>query len=321
LTFYRSAALGIAALFCLADCAWGASDPPPPWAFPVKPDHAPAEPKQDPKKVERLAGSKSAYTVAQLSDAWFAPDWFPAEHPVMPAIVAYGRKPGPWPCAGCHTETGVGGPESAALTGLPAQYIVEQVMEFKAGRRHAAEAKMESPHDMEKEAQRVSAADLQAAADYFSHLVFHARMHVVESDTAPKAVVHDGLLYAAAPGAQPLGQRIVELPDDIHQWDLGNPNMTFTAYVPRGSIRRGESLVASGNGAAPCRSCHGLDLKGMGLVPPLAGRSPSYLVRQLYDIQYGTRSGPAVALMQPEVANMASADRIAIAAYLGSLRP
>jgi cytochrome c553 len=48
-------------------------------------------------------------------------------------------------------------------------------------------------------------------------------------------------------------------------------------------------------------------------------RSPSYLARQLYDIQYGARKGPAVALMVPEVAHMTPADRIAIVAYLASL--
>ena len=297
------------------------NDPPPLWAFPVKPAHAPSDPKPDPKKIEHVAGSKAAYTLAQFDDPYFAPVWFPDEHPPMPAIVGLGRKPGPWPCAECHGETGAGGPESAALNGLPASYIVEQVAEFKAGRRHAAEAKMEAPRGMEHEAGKVSDADVAIAAAYFSHLTFHARERVVESHTAPKTVVHDGLVYAAAPGSEPLGRRIVEIPDDIHQWDIGNPHMTMTAYVPKGSIKRGEKLVASGDGAAPCSTCHGLDLKGIGNVPPLAGRSASYIVRQLYDIQYGTRRGPAVALMGPEVAHMTADDRIAIAAYLSSLKP
>jgi cytochrome c553 len=298
-----------------------ASDPPPAWAFPVKPEHALPNPKQDPNKLMHVSGSKAAYTIAQLSGAWFAPDWFPNEHPAMPVIVEQGRKPGPWPCAGCHMESGVGGPESAALTGLSAKYIVEQVMEFKAGRRHAAQAKMEAPQSMEKEAQNVSPADVQAAAAYFSHLTYPARIRVVEADTAPKTIVHEGLVYVAAPGNEPLGKRIVELPDDVANWDAGNPHMTILAYVPKGSLAKGEKLVASGDGAAPCATCHGIDLKGTAIAPPLAGRSPSYLARQLFDIQYGMRKGPVVAMMIPEVAQMSADDRIAIVAYIASLRP
>jgi cytochrome c553 len=113
----------------------------------------------------------------------------------------------------------------------------------------------------------------------------------------------------------------VEVPSDTWQWELGNPHADFTAYVPKGSIARGEKLVASGDGAAPCRTCHGPDLRGVGNIPPLAGRSPSYLTRQLYDIRHGTRRGPAVARMLPEVAHVTPADRIAIAAYLASLPP
>ena len=56
------------------------------------------------------------------------------------------------------------------------------------------------------------------------------------------------------------------------------------------------------------------------MVPPLAGRSPSYSVRQLYDIQYGFRRGPAMVPMKPEVAHLNAKDRIAIAAHLASLR-
>jgi cytochrome c553 len=146
---------------------------------------------------------------------------------------------------------------------------------------------------------------------------------VVESDTAPKFEVHEGFLYARSPagGTEPLRERIVELPDDVHQWDLGNAHMTFTVYVPKGSIARGSRLATKGGVAAPCSSCHGVDFKGTAAAPPLAGRSPSYLARQLFDIQYGTRTGAAVAPMISEVAHMTASDRVAIVAYLASLKP
>ena len=54
-------------------------------------------------------------------------------------------------------------------------------------------------------------------------------------------------------------------------------------------------------------------------IPGIAGRSPSYLVRQLYDLQQGTRKGPSAPLMTPVVANLSGDDLVAIAAYVTSL--
>ena len=78
--------------------------------------------------------------------------------------------------------------------------------------------------------------------------------------------------------------------------------------------------MAGGDGKTTrCTVCHGDELKGMGSVPGLAGRSPSYLVRQLYDMQHGTRSGVLTSLMTPVVAKLTADDMLAIAAYLASL--
>jgi cytochrome c553 len=64
--------------------------------------------------------------------------------------------------------------------------------------------------------------------------------------------------------------------------------------------------------------CHGQDLNGLGPVPGIAGRSPSYIVRQLYDIQRGTRKGTWSPLMEQVVNNLTQDDMIAIAAYVAS---
>ena len=116
-----------------AGAAGGAPAAPPTWAFPVPPEHAASSPAPDPARIEHVAGSKRTYTVAQLSERYAAPNWFPESHPPMPRAVEFGAPPGAMPCAYCHQETGEGGPESAALTGLAAAYIVEQVREFRAG--------------------------------------------------------------------------------------------------------------------------------------------------------------------------------------------
>ncbi len=76
-----------------------------------------------------------------------------------------------------------------------------------------------------------------------------------------------------------------------------------------------------GGRTTQCAVCHGADLKGMGPVPGLAGRSPSYLARQLYDMQQRARKGVWTELMMPVVANLTSDDLIAIGAYTASLAP
>jgi cytochrome c553 len=60
---------------------------------------------------------------------------------------------------------------------------------------------------------------------------------------------------------------------------------------------------------------------GMADMPGIAGRSPSYLVRQMYDFQQGTRRGKMSPLMQPVVAHLTSEDMVDIAAYVASLVP
>ena len=81
-----------------------------------------------------------------------------------------------------------------------------------------------------------------------------------------------------------------------------------------GEDRRRERTVA-------CGTCHGADLKGLGPVPPLAGRSPSYTVRQMFDMQQGVRKGPWSALMKAAVEKLTIDDMIAIAAYTASREP
>jgi cytochrome c553 len=96
---------------------------------------------------------------------------------------------------------------------------------------------------------------------------------------------------------------------------------SFVAYVPIGAIARGEQL-ASGNGKTEaCAVCHGPGLRGLGPVPALAGRSPSYVARQLYDLQTGARNGAWSDLMDATVAELTTEDIVNIVAYTASLAP
>jgi cytochrome c553 len=60
---------------------------------------------------------------------------------------------------------------------------------------------------------------------------------------------------------------------------------------------------------------------GLAFVPGIAGRSPSYMMRQLYDMKRGTRRGLWSELMQPVIADLSVDDMRDIVAYLASIEP
>ena len=102
-----------------------------------------------------------------------------------------------------------------------------------------------------------------------------------------------------------------------------DPRKGFVAYVPKGSIAKGEALVKTGgNGQTiACAICHGPELKGLGEVPGIAGRHPNYIVRQLWSVQSGERAGTSAALMKAVVDKLSTDEMLAIAAYSASLTP
>jgi cytochrome c553 len=133
-----------------------------------------------------------------------------------------------------------------------------------------------------------------------------------------------GYLYVVLPdsGTEPLGHRIIETPASTERHELHDPNETFVTYVPRGSLTRGRAIATKGGGVTTaCVTCHGPDLRGVGVIPPLAGRSPTYIVRQLAGFRTGTRSTTATQPMSLVTANMGDDDMIAVAAYIATRRP
>jgi cytochrome c553 len=295
---------------------------PPAWAYPINPpDDRPAP---DDGIPHHVPGSSKALTLAQITDWFNIPDWNPDGHPPMPAVVAHGRKPAVRGCGYCHLPNAQGRPENASLAGLPASYIVQQVMEIKSGDRRSSEPRMGPPGNMVTIAQSASLEEAKAAAEYFSSLELKPWIKVIETDTVMKTKVKGSMLVAAdGGGKEPIGHRIVETPANLELTELRDDASGFIAYVPVGSIRKGEALVmAGGEGKTTrCWFCHGSDLRGLGPVPRLAGRSPSYLFRQLYDFQTGSRHGEWSALMKDPVANLTNDDMLSIVAYLASLEP
>ncbi|MGH8216639.1 MAG: c-type cytochrome, partial [Rhodanobacteraceae bacterium] len=288
------------------------------WAFPQFPPADPLGPKPDPHQIVHVTGSTRSYTQAQLDAG--APDWFPQDHPATPQIIVQDHEPARH-CAECHLVNGAGVPATAQLMGLPKVYILEQFAAFRHGQRGTSAPR--TTQDMANEARNMSDADLQFAASYFSQLKFVPHTRVVETATIPK--MH-WKYFVQVPdkgnAREVIGERIVETPVSFDDYQYHSDRTKYIAYVPSGSIARGAVIAAKGEGAAPaCDSCHGANLQGAGIIPPLAGRSPTYIVRELILFRTGERTNPEAAPMRLEASQLSVPDMIAVAAYAASRKP
>jgi len=287
------------------------------WAYPVTPKPEPLDSVQQ----KQVPGSAKRYTQAQIDDPFNPPDWFPDEHPPMPEIVAHGGpKPAGRACAQCHLPSGDGHPESSSLAGLPANYIIRQMAAFKNGERKGVRATT-----MIAMAKVLSDVEVKAAADYFAALKPTPGYNKVqEVEKVPASYVGPGGMrfVLADGGTEPIGNRIIVLPQNAERAALRDPKSGFTDFVAKGSIAKGAELMAGGGGkTTACTICHGEKLTGLGEVPGITGRPATYIFRQLNDMKTGNRSGPWVELMKPVVAKLTQDDMIALSAYLGSLDP
>lgn len=291
------------------------SPPPrePTWAFPVQAATLPPE-APGPKSVP---GSAKSYTTAQIDDLLNPPDWFPDEHKPAPSIVQKGHA-GALACGSCHLMSGVGHPESADLTGFTADYIVQQMADFKAGTR-------KDYARMNGIAKELSDQEVREAADWFASLSRRKWVRVVEAAMVPKTIVAQGRMRFVDPkgGMEPIGNRIITLPEDQEKARMRDPHSGFVAYVPPKSIARGKALVENGAGgrSVACVICHGEGLKGLANVPRLAGLHPIYVARQLHLFKEGDRKGPDAPLMNKPVAKLTDADILNVSAYVASLSP
>jgi cytochrome c553 len=288
----------------------------PEWAYPIAPPFAPV----DGTVQKHLPDSTKGYTQAQIDDGFNPPDWYPQDHPPMPDVVAHGLKEAnARACASCHLTSGGGHPESALVAGLPVAYFMRQLGDFKSGARQGTRAV-----NMIAIAKALSEEDSKSAADYFASLKVPDWYKVVETAEVPESYLGNGGMRFLVEhgGTEPLGDRVIEVPQGDENGESRNPRVGFVAYVPLGSIKKGEAIVTTGSGKTlPCMTCHGPNLQGVGDVPPITGRSPIYIYRQLTDIKSGARNGSMAILMKPVVENLTDDDKISIAAYLASRRP
>ncbi len=283
----------------------------------------PNEDAQEQTKPRTVPGSTATYSLVDVRDGHNVIDWFPGDHPAMTPIM----KNGPASlgetargCASCHLPNGKGRPENAPPAGQPAGYTLQTLRDFRDGKRVSADPRKPNTPTMTALAKVMTEEEMRQSAEYFAAMPWTPWIRVVEADRIPEMHLEEGNMYITVGKAptEPLAGRIVETPEDDYQANMvRNPRSGWVAYVPVGSLARGEKLVDAGR----CVTCHGTDLMGSGDFPGIAGRSPSYMMRQLWDMKRGTRNGLYTVLMQPVVANLTADDLTAIVAYLASIKP
>ena len=314
--------------------AWPYAAPPlPPGVIPPQAAAPRTPPVSDPNAtppggpapaLRQAAGSKFQFTQAQISYSYGPADWFPEDHPPMPELVSHGKPGVARACGLCHLPNGRGRPENAPVQGLPFEYVVQQLKDFQQGLRRSADPRKANTLEMENIAKTLAEDEIKEVAKYFSSIKVPQYIRVVETETIPTMRIQGEIYFPVGDGAtEPLGMRIIETPEDALETQLRNPRSGFIAYAPIGSIKRGEALATTGGTGktTACSICHGPDLKGLGTVPNLAGRSPSYLARQMYDIKLGTRKGLMSPLMLPVVAKLTDSDIVDLIAYISSRQP
>jgi cytochrome c553 len=308
----RTRHLALLATTLIAATAFAqAPDQLPLWAYPSHFSAAPSSPAVR-AEVEHLPGSKASFTKGEIGDLFVVPDWYPDIHPPMPDVVSHGSKPDVYACGHCHLPNGQGRPENASVTGLSAAYIVQQMADFKNGLRKSSDPDMLSVTNMVKLSKSISDEDVKAAAAYFSSFKLKPWIRVVEVEQ----VIDGG-------GSEPIGDRVIEVSENLEHTELRDPTSGFIAYVPKASLEKGKDLVTTGgNGKTmQCTMCHGPDLKGSGNIPSISGRSPSQMARQLIDFQTGARNGSMAPMMKGVAAKLTTADIVAITGYLASQAP
>jgi len=291
----------------------------PAWAYGVPtPQNAATAPRDD-GAMFGLPGSDGHFTRSQISGAGHKPpaDWYPGDHPSMPPLIAAGDAArGITACAACHYPNGKGRPQNANLAGLNAEYLARQLREMKNGQRKSAEPRKHNAQQMQDFAQAMTEAEIMQAAAYYASLPPTVPIRVIETATVARMRSQEGMWLPHESGAkEPIGVRVIETPANVDREQLRDPHAGFIAYVPKGALAKGRRLAAG----LGCAGCHGAGLRGMDSVPAIAGRSPSYLARQLYDFQQGTRHGEMAAAMQPVTAKLTADDIVNLTAYAASL--
>ncbi|MGY8815721.1 MAG: c-type cytochrome [Gammaproteobacteria bacterium] len=306
----------------------------PAWAYGIPDTGTPRPRAVDDGTLLTLPGSSFSFTASKargrldsdLSVRVAPADWFPEDHPTMPKIVAEGDSTrGIVACSLCHLPNGKGRPENAPPMGQSREYTFMTLMDMKNGLRASGDPRKGNANSMNKFAKAMTEQEIEEVAAYYASMKWTPWITVKETNQIPRMYIRSGLWLpedGAAAGTESIGMRVVETPENVeHAQTLRSPRSGFIAYVPVGSVAKGKNIVTTGDNGktTACTLCHGPDLHGVGSIPSIAARSPSYIARQLFSYQSGDRDGTMASLMKPVVAKLTNEDFVNITAYLASL--
>ena len=286
----------------------------PDWAFPV-PDKVKVEQRFAPDRLRTVASV--SYTRAAVDDFYNVPVWRPQMHPQMSKVVQHGNKDTQVrACGSCHLPTGTGHDESAYMAGLPVNYFIRTMNDWKTGDRKYGGT-------MIAMLKIISDAEIREAAEYFAALKPTPWIRVVETDTVPKTYT------ARPPGASCIRTAAPSRSATASSSCLrtrgggrSRSHLGLCRLCAEGQHRAGQGLVTTGGGKTlPCRICHGPTQRGLGDVPGIAGQHPDYIVRQLWNMQNGDRAGTYAALMKQWSTSSPSTTCWRSRAFVASMAP
>lgn len=266
-----------------------------------------------------IKGSSVTMTMAEAMNYWTAPRLVSRFAPGHAGGGARWASSEPRACGYCHLPDGRGRPENATLAGLPAEYIIAQVKALASNTRLSANPGS-ATNSMHKVAAATRDDELEEAAPLQRHPLRQPQSRGGGHARAAHPHRH-GALRARRRGSRADWGRLIEIPEDTQRHELHDPTVRYITYVPPGSLARGRRLVTRGpdGPTTACASCHGPTLEGVGLVPGIRGRNPSYILRQLLNFRGGARRDAGAAPMLPVAASLGVDDMVGIAAYVGSL--
>ena len=286
--------------------------PPPPAGSPPPPSALPA----DDTVAVSIPGTTKTFTRGQLRAQKETMDWYPEDrHGTIPDIARFGKQ-GVRQCTLCHLPDGSGRPENAPISTYHPTYFMQQMQDFRDGLRKSADPRKANTNVM-----------IGFAKATTREGGYGGRAMLCAASPAPhqSGRVEDRAKGAAqgrmhgCPGER--GRRMVPIPaggSSRSRTTICRPRPAtracWTAYVPPGTLNRGKQVAAK----YQCATCHGADLGGIGPVPALAGRSPSYTMRQIFDMKTGARRGPWAELMKSIVTSMSVQDMMAVSAFAAS---
>ena len=210
-----------------------------PWAYVLNDPVPDTAPEPDPNEIVSVPGSALSIRRADINIERGPPDWNPDGHPPMPEIVAHGRGE-VYACGYCHLPNGQGKPENAGLAGQPVEYLLQQLEDYRSGRRTTGEPRMLPPALMMSIGAALTEDEARIASAYFSSLEPRPWIRVVETDEVPTTRFADWIHQAIeGGGTEPIGIRVVEMPENpartkrSHARSVMATTFAASAPVPR----------------------------------------------------------------------------------------